>query len=104
MTFTGISNGLAPAGTTLTPAGSPLELSSHTFSIPVSATSNMIDINGDLTVLPIRTMSGTSDIPTATTSSTLQGAGLGPGSGPVGSITLSDASTTAIYDAVLISQ
>ena len=104
VTFTGISNGLAAAGTTLTPGGSPLELSSHTFSIPVSATSNMIDIDGNLTVMPLPTMSGTSNLPSATTSSAFQGAGLGQGLGPVGSITLSDASTTATYDAVLISQ
>ena len=64
----------------------------------------MIDFDGDLTVLPLPTMSGTSNIPSATTSTTFQGAGLGPGFGPVGSITLSDASTTATYDAVLISQ
>ena len=104
VTFTGLSNGLAAAGTTLTPGGPPLELSSHTFSIPVSTTSNMIDIDGDLTDLPLPTTSRTSDIPSVTTSSTFQGAGLGPGFGPLGSITLSDASTTASYDAVFISQ
>ncbi len=104
VTFTGNPKGLAVASTTLTPGGSPLTLSSHTFSIPVSAASNMVNVDGDLTVLPLPTTAGTSNIPSATTSSTFQGAGLGPGFGPVGSITLSDASTTATYDAVLISQ
>ena len=103
VTFTGNPKGLAVASTTLIPGGSPLTLSSHTFSIPVSATSNMINIDGDLTDLPLPTTSGTSNIPSATTLSTFQGAGLGPGFGPIGSITLSDASTTATYDAVLIS-
>ena len=104
VTLTGNPRSLAAASTTLTPGGSPLTLSSHTFSIPISATGNMINIDGDLTVLPLPTTSGTSNIPSATTSSTSQGVGLGPGFGPVGSITLSDASTTATYDAVLISQ
>ncbi|KAK0515879.1 hypothetical protein JMJ35_001913 [Cladonia borealis] len=104
VTFTGNSQSLAVASTTLTPGGSPLTLSSHTFSIPISATGNIINIDGDLTILPLPTTSGASNTPSATTSSTSQGVGLGPGFGPVGSITLSDASTTATYDAVLISQ
>ena len=104
VTLTGNPRSLAAASTTLTPGGSPLTLYGHTFSIPISATGNMINIDGDLTVLPLPTTSGTSNIPSATTPSISHGVGLGPGFGPVGTITLSDASTTATYDAVLILQ
>ena len=87
------TTGLITASNLQFPAGSQSTISSGGLSS-----------NESPTPVPNPSSSKTSNIPSATTSSTSQGAGLGPGFGPVGSITLSDASTTATYDAVLISQ
>ena len=50
--FTGNPKSLVAGSTTLTPGGAPLITSSHTFSIPVSATGGQINIDGTLTTLP----------------------------------------------------
>ena len=57
--FTGNPTSLVAGSTTLTPGGAPLITSSHTFSIPVSATGGQINVDGTLTTLPgPRTSSG----------------------------------------------
>ena len=59
--FTGSPSSLVVGSTTLIPGGAPLIRSSHTFSIPVSATGGQIDVDGTLTTLPgPRTGSGSS--------------------------------------------
>ena len=83
-------------------------ISASNLQFPASSQSTIssggLSSNESPTSVPNPSFSKTSNIPSAATSSTSQGAGLGPGFGPVGSITLSDASTTATYDAVFISQ
>lgn len=49
--FTGNPISLVAGSTTLTPGGPPLITSSHTFSIPVSATGGQINVDGTLTTL-----------------------------------------------------
>lgn len=75
----------------------------QTFAIPASATGGQISVDGSLTDLPLATGTGNLGTGSATSGASAV-AGLGAGYGPVVSITLSDASTTATYDAVVISQ
>ncbi len=64
--FTGNPSSLVAGSTTLTPGGPPLITSSHTFSIPVSATGSQINVDGTLTTLPSpRTGSGSSSAASA---------------------------------------
>ena len=100
--FTGNPTSLVAGTTTLTPGGSAFTSKGHTFKIPASATSGIIDVDGKTTTLQspaaqgsgLGTQSGSSDT----------ASGLGVGFGVVGSITLSDASTTVTYDEVVLTK
>ena len=60
--FTGDPGSLVVGSMTLTPGGAPLITSSHTFSIPISATGGQINVDGIFTTLPgLRTGSGSSN-------------------------------------------
>ncbi len=91
--FTGNPSSLVAGSTTLTPGGAPLITSSHTFSIPVSATGGQINVDGTLTTLPSpRTGSGSSSAVSAPAPSTYSIDGVGftgnPSSLIAGSTTL----------------
>jgi len=102
--FTGNPTRLAVASTTLTPGGIPFVISGHTFAIPTSATGGAISVDGSLTKLPAPATGPGNTATGSATSGASAIAELGPGFGPVASVTLSDASTTATYDAVVISR
>ena len=103
VTLTGNPTSLAAGSTKLTPGGLPFTSKGHTFLIPASATGGIISVDGKPTTLPLPTTQGSSSDITHSGSSGTAG-GLGVGLGPVGSVTLSDASTTVTYDAVVITK
>ena len=103
VTLIGNPTSLAAGSTTLTPGGLPFTSKGHTFLIPASATGGVISVDGTPTTLPLPSSQGPSSGTTQSGSSGTAG-GLGPGFGPVGSITLSDASTTVTYDEVVITK
>ena len=103
ITLIGNPTSLAAASTTLTPGGLPFTSKGHTFLIPASATGGVISVDGKPTTLPLPSAQGTSSGITQSASSITAG-GLGVGFGPVGSVTLSDASTTVTYDGVVLTK
>ncbi|KAL8788413.1 MAG: hypothetical protein Q9195_007292 [Heterodermia aff. obscurata] len=103
VTFTGNPTSLAAGSTTLTPGGSPLTSNGHTFIVPATATSGIISVDGKPTTLLLPSAPDPSSEHTLSGSSSTTG-GLGVGLGPVGSITLSDASTTVTYDEVVLTK
>ena len=103
VTLIGNPTSLAAGSTTLTPGGLPFTSKGHTFLIPASASDGVISVDGKPTTLPLPLAQGTSSGITQSGSSDTAG-GLGVGFGPVGSITLSDASTTVTYDQVVITK
>ena len=103
VTLIGNPTSLAAGSTTLTPGGLPFTSKGHTFLIPTSAAGGVISVDGEPTTLPLSSAQGTSsDITQSGSSDTASG--LGVGFGPVGSITLSDASTTVTYDEVVLTK
>ena len=106
--LTGNPTSLSAAGASaaLTPGAPPLIVSGHTFSIPVSASSGAINVDGTLTTLPTlpasasNAKSKTSDLTSASQSAA---PGLGPGFGPVGQTTFTQSGTTYTYDQAVIS-
>ena len=103
VTLIGNPTSLAAGSTTLTPGGLPFTSKGHTFLIPASANGGVISVDGKPTTLPLPSAQGTSSNIAQSGSSNTAG-GLGVGFGPVGSITLSDASTTVTYDQVVITK
>ena len=103
VTLTGNPTSLAAGSTTLTPGGLPFTSKGHTFLIPASAAGGVISVDGRPTTLPLPSAQGTSSDIAQSGSSDTAG-GLGVGFGPVGSITLSDASTTVTYDKVVLTK
>ena len=103
VTLIGNPTSLAAGSTTLIPGGLPFTSKGHTFLIPASATGGVISVDGEPTRLPLPSAQGTSSDITQSGSSDTAG-GLGVGFGPVGSITLSDASTTVTYDEVVLTK
>ena len=106
--LTGNPTSLSAAGVSavLTPGASPLIISGHTFSIPVSATSGAINVDGTLTTLPTSSASASnvkSNKGGPTSASNSAAPGLGPGFGPVGLKTFTESGTTYTYDQVRIS-
>ena len=103
VTFTGNPTSLAVGSTTLTRGGSPLISNGHTFLIPATPTGSVINIDGKPTtlLLPSTPASSPSSTPSGSPSTT---SGAGESLGPVGSITLSDASTTVTYNEVVLTQ
>ena len=102
VTFTGNPKSLAAGNTTLTPGGSPFISNGHTFIIPTTGTSGVISVDGKLTTLLPSTPSPSSGNTQSGIAST--SGGLGEGLGPVGSITLSDTSTTVTYNEVVLTK
>ncbi|CAD6589331.1 MAG: hypothetical protein ASARMPREDX12_003728 [Alectoria sarmentosa] len=88
--FTGNPSSLVAGSTTLTPGGAPLVTSSHTFSIPVSATGNQINVDGTLTILPSPQTGSGSSIAAAPSTYSIDGVGFtgNPSSLAAGSTTL----------------
>ena len=103
VTFTGNPTSLAAGSTTLTPGGLPFTSKGHTFLIPVSATGGVISVDGKPTTLLLPSAQASSAGNTHSGSSGTAG-GLGVGFGPVGSIILSDASTTVTYNEVVLTK
>ena len=103
VTLVGNPTSLAAGSTTLTPGGLPFTSKGHTFLIPASATGGVISVDGKSTTLPLPSAQGTSSVIAQSGSSNTAG-GLGMGFGTVGSITLSDASTTVTYDQVVLTK
>lgn len=103
ITFSGNPTSLAVGSTTLTPGGLPFTSKGHTFLIPTSATGGLVSVDGKPTTLPFPSAQGSSSGSLHSGSSGAAG-GLGVGFGPVGSITLSDASTTVTYDEVVLTK
>ena len=106
--LTGNPTSLSVAGVSaaLTPGAPPLTISGHTFSIPVSATSGAINVDGTLTTLPTlpASVSNAKSKTSAPTSASNSAApGLGPGFGPVGQKTFTQSGTTYTYDQAVIS-
>ena len=103
VTLIGNPTSLAAGSTTLTPGGLPFTSKGHTFLVPASATGGIISVDGKPTTLPLPSAQGSSSDATHSGSSGTAG-GLGVGFGPVGSITLSDASTTVTYNEVVLTK
>lgn len=103
VTFVGNPTSLAAGSTTLIPGGLPFTSKGHTFLIPASATGGVISVDGKPTTLHLPSAQGSSSGNTNSGSSGTAG-GLGVGFGPVGSITLSDASTTVTYNEVVLTK
>ena len=103
VTFIGNPTSLAAGSTTLTPGGLPFTSNGHTFLIPASATGGVISVDEKPTTLLLPSAQGSSSGITHSGSSGTVG-GLGVGFGPVGSITLSDASTTVTYNEVVLTK
>ena len=106
--LTGNPTSLSAAGVSaaLTPGASPLTVSGHTFSIPVSGTSGAINVDGTLTTLPTISASASnvkSKTQGPTSASNSASPGLGPGFGPVGQTTFTQSGTTYTYDQAVIS-
>ena len=106
--LTGNPTSLSAAGASaaLTPGAPPLIVSGHTFSIPVSATSGVINVDGTLTTLPtlpasVSNVKSKTSAPTSASNSAAPG--LGPGFGPVGQTTFTQSGTTYTYDQAVIS-
>ena len=106
--LTGNPTSLSAAGASaaLTPGAPPLIVSGHTFSIPVSATSGAINVDGTLTTLPtlpasVSNVKSKTSAPTSASNSAAPG--LGPGFGPVGQTTFTQSGTTYTYDQAVIS-
>ena len=106
--LTGNPTSLSAAGASaaLTPGAPPLIISGHTFSIPVSATSGAINVDGTLTTLPtlpasVSNVKSKTSGPTSASNSAAPG--LGPGFGPVGQTTFTQSGTTYTYDQAVIS-
>ena len=106
--LTGNPTSLSAAGASaaLTPGAPPLIVSGHTFSIPVSATSGAINVDGTLTTLPtlpasVSNVRSKTSAPTSASNSAAPG--LGPGFGPVGQTTFTQSGTTYTYDQAVIS-
>ena len=106
--LTGNPTSLSAAGASaaLTPGAPPLIVSGHTFSIPVSATSGAINVDGTLTTLPtlpasVSNVNSKTKSPTSASNSAAPG--LGPGFGPVGQKTFTQSGTTYTYDQAVIS-
>ena len=95
--FTGNPSSLVAGSTTLTPGGAPLITSSHTFSIPASATGGQINVDGTLTTLPSpRTGSGSSSAASAPTRSSISLTTNAQGSKTSGGASLPGVSTPAV--------
>ena len=106
--LTGNPTSLSAAGASaaLTPGAPPLIVSGHTFSIPVSATSGAINVDGTLTTLPslpasVSNVKSKTSVPTSASNSAAPG--LGPGFGPIGQTTFTQSGTTYTYDQAVIS-
>ncbi len=104
VTFTGNPTSLAAGSTTLTPGGLPFTSKGHTFLIPASAAGGVISVDGKPTTLLLPSAQGSSSGNTHSGSSGTTAGGLGVGFGPVGKITLSDASTTVTYNEVVLTK